>query len=469
MAVTSRGKSWEILHSLWIGWTFTLGFFNWVAFLYVGLRARQKKWIFWSLFYAVPFTLAMLTPDLNGFVGDLIVFLTVALGVAGIVHAFRIREEYLIRLATLQQKAHEADALLRTSEAGHGMTAPGPTGTNANASGRNMETSADSPDQPVRHSRSNVSDALAAGSSPRQTTVPAQGSDEPWSGDELEYRISNAYPFPLAYGYRSLMSIVDARDLYREQLRVAENMLAFLGSVSLSLLREQERKEAGVNPKDYWLTGISPGDWKEIVGRCSKTFVGYKDDPLALAIKGLNIRSEKKEESFGANVAALIRAKNDYKHDRGPVVLEDIAEASSKVQGRLRRCMEVLEFLTAFPIRQVEDFDIARRGGDATLKCLRYTGDHPSFPQEEVPFDRALPRGDLFLDLGQRGWVPLFPFMTTTTCSHCKVRETYFIDAWDTRRNIARMKSFERGHTTTSTEVSEALSEWAGSVQSDGT
>ena len=78
------------------------------------------------------------------------------------------------------------------------------------------------------------------------------------------------------------------------------------------------------------------------------------------------------------------------------------------------------------------------------LKCLRYMGDHPSFPQEEVPFHQALPRGDLFLDLGQRGWTPLFPFIITMTCSHCKARETYFIDAWDTRRGTVRMKSFER-------------------------
>jgi len=304
-----------------------------------------------------------------------------------------------------------------------------------------------------------------AADSTMPATKPIVAAPDVLSRDELEYRISSSYPFPLAFGFRALASIVDPRDLYREQLRVAENMLAFLGSVSLALMREQDREKAGIDPKEFWTTGISPGDWKEIVGRCSKVFASYEDDPLALAIKDSNIRSEKKERSFGANITALIRAKNDFKHDRGPVVLEDIAEASEEVQDRLRRCMEALAFSTAYPIRQVEDFDVARRGSGVILKCLRYMGDHPSFPQEEVPFHHALPRGDLFLDLGQRGWTPLFPFIITMTCSHCKARETYFIDAWDTRRGTARMKSFERGHTMNSAEVSEALVEWAASAR----
>lgn len=113
MSITAKGKRWEILHSLWIGWTFTLGFFNWIAFLYIGLRARRRRWLLWGLFYALPFTLAMLSPDLNSSLGDLIVFLTLAMGVVGILHAFAIRREYLVRLEALQRKADEAEVVLR--------------------------------------------------------------------------------------------------------------------------------------------------------------------------------------------------------------------------------------------------------------------------------------------------------------------------------------------------------------------
>jgi hypothetical protein len=80
LSVTSNGRRWENLHSLWIGWTFTLGFFNWIAFLYIGFRTRQLKWILWALFYLVPFILAMsyAAPDQwDTWLGSLTILLTI--------------------------------------------------------------------------------------------------------------------------------------------------------------------------------------------------------------------------------------------------------------------------------------------------------------------------------------------------------------------------------------------------------
>lgn len=116
MAVTSKGKGWEIRHSLWILWTFSLGFFNWVAFFYIGIRARQRKWIFWGLSYSIPFILAMIfaeRPSIEGWVGDLIIVLTLVSGVISIVHAFRARREYLVRLEALQSRGTDNIASLR--------------------------------------------------------------------------------------------------------------------------------------------------------------------------------------------------------------------------------------------------------------------------------------------------------------------------------------------------------------------
>lgn len=486
MSITSKGKRWEWLHSLWIAWTFPLIFYP-IAYFYSGFRTRQKKWIGWGIAYCIPFMpygiFVESTSQLYSRLTDITGTCWLILWPVSIFHAFWIRKEYLLRLEALQRRKGNSEVLLkRRLAAEYGgeeqqdetlspISAPSVTVQTESEHKQNRETTS-----LTKEPSSQVQTPQTQSDSPKRVQ-PAAPSTTPvmkpiiatpnvLTGDKLEYQISSSYPFPIAFGFRSLVSIVDPRDLYREQLRVAENILAFLGSVSLALVREQDREKAGIDPKKFWTTGISPGDWKEIVGHCSKVFAGYGDDPLALAIKGVNIRSEKKEMSFGANIMALIKAKNDFKHDRGPVVLEEIAEASEDVQDRLRRCMEALAFSTAYPIRQVEDYDVARRGGGVVLKCLRYMGDHPSFPQEEIPFHQALPRGDLFMDLGQRGWTPLFPFITTMTCAHCKARETYFIDAWDTRRGTARMKSFERGHTMLGKEVSEALSEWTSTAQS---
>ena len=245
--------------------------------------------------------------------------------------------------------------------------------------------------------------------------------------DGLERRVSAAYPAPLASGFGALARIVDPRDLYREQLRVAENMLVFLASVSLALLKERDRKNANLDLVKKWSGGISPGDWKEIIQRCSKVFAGYGDVPLATAIQRLKIGTEQK--GFGRDAIGLIRAKNDFKHDRGPKDLEEIMDASDEAQGMLRRCMGALSFFADYPLARAE-------GSDAS------SGAH-----------------EVFLDGGDR--LPLYPFVSSATCSDCGTDETYFIDAWDTRKGTARLKSFERGHTRSNPGVAAGLSGWA--------
>lgn len=284
------------------------------------------------------------------------------------------------------------------------------------------------------------------------------------SASRLEFQIANFYPFPIAYGFRLLASIVTPSDLYKEQLRIAENILAFIGSVSLALLQEQDRSESGIDPKEYWQGGISPGDWKDITARSSRVFADYKDHPLAASVNRLNIGSDRK--GFGRDIAALIKAKNDFKHDRGPNVETEIIKATQETQETLKRCMELLTFFTEYPIRQILDINFPRRGTTVNLSCLRYTGDHPGLPQEDINLPREtvlradLRKGDLFLDTGTLGWIPLHPFISSMSCPACKARETYSIDKWDRQRGTVEIKSFERGHSDTSSEIAEALATW---------
>jgi hypothetical protein len=108
---TSRGKAWEWRHSLWILWTFTLGFLNWIAFAYIGIRARQPKWLLAAVVYAAPmamaFALGAVVPE--AWFG---VFITAAVGLSlvSIVHAFLVRREYLLRLDLLKRESASISA-----------------------------------------------------------------------------------------------------------------------------------------------------------------------------------------------------------------------------------------------------------------------------------------------------------------------------------------------------------------------
>jgi len=277
--------------------------------------------------------------------------------------------------------------------------------------------------------------------------------------DRPQFRISNFYPFPIAYGYRLLDGILPSSDLYREQLRVAENLLAFVASICLALIQKADRRSTGIDLKSYWQGGISPGHWKDIIARCSKVLSSYKDHPLAAGISRLNVGSESR--GSGKDVQAIIRAKNDFKHDRGPTTEIDMIAATKEMAALLERLMISLGFFTEYPIRQVVDMNPSRRTAAISLRCLVFTGDHPGLRHEEVKHTKPLIKGDLYLDLRNGLWLQLFPFITALHCPRCKVRETYFIDRWAGGAASATVKSFERGHTEEVTDIAEELHQWA--------
>jgi hypothetical protein len=275
--------------------------------------------------------------------------------------------------------------------------------------------------------------------------------------DDLGFQVANFYPFPIAYGYRLLASITNPTELYKEQLRVGENILAFLASVSMSLIQPSDRASVELDVKKIWDGGASPGHWRDITGRCCKVLSTYKDHPLAASIVALNINAERR--GFGLAAKKIITAKNDFKHDRGPKTEEEFITAAKDLQETLQACIKALAFFTEYPIRQVVDHDVAR-SGEVVLRCLALVGDHPGLPQEEVRYDKPLHKRDLYIDAGSVGWVPLFPLLVARNCPTCRTRETFFLDKWDRDAGTALRKSFERGHVEETPEVVEHMAPW---------
>jgi hypothetical protein len=87
----SDGRWWW-RHSLWIAWTFSLGFFNWIAFLFIGIRARRALWLLASLLYLLPMALTIASIG-TGYLGLAIGFQLFMAGVS-VLHAFVARPRY---------------------------------------------------------------------------------------------------------------------------------------------------------------------------------------------------------------------------------------------------------------------------------------------------------------------------------------------------------------------------------------
>ncbi|HEY0023915.1 MAG TPA: helix-hairpin-helix domain-containing protein [Longimicrobium sp.] len=94
MAITRRGTGWELLASWWVLLPLgSLGMLAWAGFLYAGVRTRNRPWIIAAVVYFAAFVYA-LTLDGSNTAG----FILIGIWVAGTVHAFVARPEFLIRL-----------------------------------------------------------------------------------------------------------------------------------------------------------------------------------------------------------------------------------------------------------------------------------------------------------------------------------------------------------------------------------
>ncbi len=83
---------WWWRHSGWILWTFTLGFMNWFAFVWIGVRARHLPWTMLGLVYALPLVLTILaigTPLFQVMVG-----VQMLVAVLSVAHALYLRPAY---------------------------------------------------------------------------------------------------------------------------------------------------------------------------------------------------------------------------------------------------------------------------------------------------------------------------------------------------------------------------------------
>ncbi len=95
--VIEEGRSrarfrWWWRHSLWICWTFTLGFMNWLAFVYVGVRARHTPWILAGFAYLLPLILTIFSIGTPLLQAAIVLQLLVAAG--SVVHALYVRPYY---------------------------------------------------------------------------------------------------------------------------------------------------------------------------------------------------------------------------------------------------------------------------------------------------------------------------------------------------------------------------------------
>jgi hypothetical protein len=263
--------------------------------------------------------------------------------------------------------------------------------------------------------------------------------------ESLEFQVRNFFPYPLAFAYRTLSSQTIPDRKYKEQLRVGENMLAFLGSLSLALLPTDQQAAAGIDLVTMCRGGVDLGKWRDTTQHA--TDILSKQSGFVIAREMAAVWHGRSGKRFREAVDCIVKLKTDFKHDRGPTTSSGVDSCSAEMDSALATCYDNLRFLAGYPIRLACEVRPIRGTLAATVVALRYVGDHPGVPQERVEHPRALPVDELYVEVEQGVWYSLFPFVTVHECPTCGSREVYFIDKWNGPRDSAKLKSFERGHT----------------------
>jgi type I restriction enzyme M protein len=294
--------------------------------------------------------------------------------------------------------------------------------------------------------------------------------------DDLDFQLRNFYPFPLVYAFRVADAIDNPAILYKEQLRIAENILAFLGSIGLVLAAHIGILSAPSNAnltrdflQECWQGGMSPGDWRTLAIKAGSAMRGNRSFAVVEGFASLWFKGSGRRASKFANLTRqLVELKNIFKHDKegSPIIPQEYEQAAQRINSLFRQCFNQLAFFIQHPIRLVRHVDIEWKTEKAILDTLVYVGDHPGLRQEQVVRPAPLPTGKLYLEATDAEWVPLHPLMSIHYCPKCQSRETFMIDYWDGPGERVVLKSFERGHTFENDETARAvgadLAYWIG-------
>lgn len=98
-----RDRSWKLRQSWYILLTLPAGVTSWIAFLYIGIRAKHTSWIVWGIFYLGSMIAMLMQPRVINAAGQEAIplwagYRLILLWLFSIGHAFWVRRDYLERL-----------------------------------------------------------------------------------------------------------------------------------------------------------------------------------------------------------------------------------------------------------------------------------------------------------------------------------------------------------------------------------
>jgi DNA uptake protein ComE-like DNA-binding protein len=206
-------SSWELIHSWWLILPFTFPIYlNWTAFIYIGITARDRKWISYGVIYSIPSILLTFVDsttnsneiiDANSLMGILIISIYL-MGCISIIHAFSLREEYLIRLKALKNVKND-DKLRKKIAREYGLD-DGNFSYNQEHSTRIKNEKSQISDEFVKDFPHTVSPSIDINNDPEDLLLELPGINETLAKKIIQLRQSGIY-FDSAEDFGELLGL----------------------------------------------------------------------------------------------------------------------------------------------------------------------------------------------------------------------------------------------------------------------
>ena len=264
--------------------------------------------------------------------------------------------------------------------------------------------------------------------------------------DDLNYRVSSLYPFPVSFLWR--YSQVAAHSNYeqlRAILRAAEGHTCFIATITLLISRSLNIPIAHLREMSTRLSdkrrGTTFGDWFHIVetvliAKEFRRFDGYLPfkEILTLSI----------DLEWSGALKRLMKIRHDDSHQRlNPESVSDDFLDSAKEA--LEQVYRSTDFLTDYKLAYITEVFTDTLSNTTRFTFKDLTGDN-QLPRtsEEILARTDVERNSLYLIDGEKKWHLARPYLHYLKCPECHQMSTFYLDKLSGKDDFVVIKSFER-------------------------
>ena len=270
--------------------------------------------------------------------------------------------------------------------------------------------------------------------------------------ETLDGQVRTQFPLPIAFRWRALeaaRSHGDTRDAYLAALDAAEQTLAFVANIGLSLARELEEPVQAVADIASRLRrgqGTSMSDWCNIIDELS----GRRYASIDTLISTPELRAFCSDPTVKSARSELLQRRNDEAHGRR-VELTDLEHAIATAVDALNTINESLIFLLDCPLIVARRLQWNTFHNQGILDFQMLAGDHSVVPIQQMLIKTPTIETDSLYLLDSKQKLHLVrPFLTGTNCRRCGTFSVFYVDQHRDRK--LTLKSLEHGHNIEASE-----------------